>query len=200
TGDIPRDLDATRAALDLAEKTGDLLQTYIGCAQRAWAYSRLGEHATAEEFMAQSRATGKQLGSRLILANFFAAQEAELALNAGRPAEAIARAAAAIAAGQALGELPVDGLAHRVWGEALAAGPTPDRAAADEHLAASVQAYLAGAALLEGAHSERAWGRVCRAHGDADGAAVHLGRAAAQYREYGLAQELERLALEGVPV
>ena len=73
--------------------------------------------------LAQARA--HELGEQLVNADMFAAVNAEIALGAGRVQEAIDLAAHAVAITQEMGGIFCEGLARRVWGQALAALAPP---------------------------------------------------------------------------
>lgn len=117
-----RVLETMQACLAINEQTGDRLQAYIANGMGAWAQSRLGQHPAAAARMAQSRAIGQSLGGRLVLADWFAVAGAELVFNAGRVDEAIPLAEQAIALTKGVGSAYSEGMAHRLLGQALAAG------------------------------------------------------------------------------
>ena len=119
-GNFPAMLEASRACLQAAEACGDQVYVYLGQGFRAWAESRLGDQATAQASLVSLRAVGRSLGGRLSYSDWFAAMEAEIALNAGRVAEACALAEQAVTHARAVGGIFAEGLAQRVWGQALA--------------------------------------------------------------------------------
>jgi hypothetical protein len=115
---------------------------------------------------------------------------AELLLAAGRVEEALARAEVTIELSrEEVGGILSEGLAQRVWGQALARLERWEEA--ERHLAASVQMLLSGEVFLEAARSQVAWGLLCRDRGDLAAAQGHLGQAAAQFETSGLMGELE---------
>lgn len=179
--DNVRVLDAVHACLEVNQKTGDRLQAYIAYGLRAWAQSRLGRHADAADSMSQSQAIAQNLGGRLVLADWFAAARAELALNADHNEEALKLAEEAVNFAQTVGSVYSVGLARRSWGEALAALNPPCVDDAEAQMALSVQALESGAALLEAAHTHFAWGQLCLDWNDGTGAREHFVRAAAQF-------------------
>ena len=191
-GDIPRMLDAGRAALQVAGQAGDQLYVYLGYNIQAWAESRLGQHQAAIESMAQSQAIGQSLGARLLLADWFAAARAEIALNAGHIEDALARAEEAVAIAQAAGGIFAEGLAQRVWGQSLAALYPVRWDEAEVHLGRSVSLLELGECHVEVARTHVAWGLLCRDRDDAAAALDHLQQAAVQFEAAGLSAELER--------
>jgi hypothetical protein len=150
-------LAAAQATVDAAQRSGDRLALYVGNGYRAWAESRRGAHAAAADLMARCVEVGESLGARLVIADWFAAARAELALNAGRADEAIELAAGAVVLARAMGGIFGEALAHRVWAEALSASRPPRADEADEHFAAALRLMETGAALAPAAHLRQAW-------------------------------------------
>ncbi len=190
--DLPHMLEEARACIAASEQSGDRLLAYLGYGFLGLAYCRLGDHQSAAAGMAQSMTTGKSLGGRLILADWFAAVEAEVALVGGQYEPAIALAEKVVAAAQAGGGIFAEGMAQRVWGRALAQLDPPQWDAAEAHLAAAVQAFETGELMLELARARVAWGQVCAGRGDPAAAREHLAKAAAQFETSGLKEEWER--------
>lgn len=186
--------DQARAGSEAGRRAGNSLMVSIGLGFEAWALSMLGQHERAEERMAEAYAEAQKIGGRWVLADWIAAARAELALNAGRPDEAIARTGAAIEMGSAIGGIFAEALARRVWGLALArlrADRGADRGAdrheeSDAQMQASLQLFEAGGCMLEVAHTHLAWGLVCHDRGDQRAATEHLEQAADQFKAAGL--------------
>jgi tetratricopeptide (TPR) repeat protein len=195
-----RMVETVQACLALNEQTGDRLQAYIAHAELAWAQSRLGDHAGAAESMARSQEIGSALGGRLVTADWFAAANAELALNAGQFDLAAERALSAIQVAQGVGSAFSEGMACRIYAEALAHLAIGRWAEAQAQFAASVQRLESGGALLEVAHTRAAWGRELAAHGDASGARTSLEQAEAQFARSELAGPAQavRVLLDGL--
>ncbi len=189
-GDILRLAEESRAAIRAAEKAGDRLVAYIGYALQAWAESRLGGHAAAAEDLVKSKQIARQLGEHLVFADWLAAASAEIALNVGRVTEALALAEEAVKSAKSVDGVYAEGLAHRIWAQALMALTPPRYDEAETHLAASLQLFESGDARLEAARTHVAWGILCRDRGDPASAREHLGRAAAQFEASELTQEL----------
>ena len=158
--------------------------------EHALASSRLGDHTSAAETMAQARALDQQLPEGRAFTDWYAAAEAEIALNAGRIAEAIALAEHAVTCAQTLGGIYAQGLAQRVWGIALARQDAWGQAEA--HFAASLLALETGEAQIEFARTLVARGNVFRARGDQSAAREQYARAAAQFQAAGLDEEFAR--------
>lgn len=200
-GDIARMLQTGADTIEAAERSGDRLATYVGHGDRAWAESRRGDHEAATAHMARCREVAGTLGARLVIADWFAAARAEMALRAGRPAEAAALAGEAVEFARSMGGIFGEGLAQQVWGEALAAADPARWEEAEAHFAAAEELFGAGEARLPAAHLHLTWGRLLLARGDAEAARGHLEQAAAQYEASGLDAPLAaaRALLEGTP-
>jgi len=187
-GDPAQMLSESRQAVEGAQQLGEWLIVYLGYGFSAWAQSRLGQ---PEEGM-QSVENVQSVGNRLGLTFFqdtFAAVTAELRLLAGQTEEALARAGAVVELANEVGGILSAGLAHRVWGQALARLARWEEAEA--HLAESWQTLLSGEVLLEAARTQVAWGLLCRDYGELASAQGHLEQAAAQFEASGLTKELE---------
>jgi class 3 adenylate cyclase/tetratricopeptide (TPR) repeat protein len=178
--------DAARDASATGRRASNALMTSVGLGFEAWALSMLGEHEEAEERMAEARAEAATIGGRVVAADWIAAANAQLALNAGRAEEAITRAQAAIEMSRAIGGIFGEGLAQRTWGQALAQLNPPQHEEADQHLATSLQLFEAGECRIEVAHTHLAWGLLCHERGDRPAAVEHLQQAAEQLKATGL--------------
>jgi tetratricopeptide (TPR) repeat protein len=189
-GDVARMLETSRDTIRSAERSGDRLALYVGHGDAAWAECRRGDHAAAAEHMARCHEVAETLGGRLVIADWFAAAGAEMALRAGYPPEATALAEEAVAFARSMGGTFGEGLAHQVWGEAAAAADPPRMDEAEEHFAAARELFATGEARLPAAHLQLAWGRLLLARGGAAAARGHLEEAAAQFEASGLAGPL----------
>lgn len=189
-GDVAQMLETSADTIEAAERSGDRLAIYVGHGDRAWAECRRGDHAAAAAHMERCREVGQTLGPRLVIADWFAAARAEMALRAGRLAEAASLAAEAVEFARSMGGLFGEGLAEQTWGEALAAMDPPRTGEAEGHFAAAQQAFEAGGAHLPLAHLRLAWGRVLLERGRAGDARPHLEAAAAQFAASELAAAL----------
>lgn len=120
-----------------------------------------------------------------------AAAEAEIALDTGHNQEATALAEQAVAQARAVGSIYSEGLAQRIWGQALARLGSASWDEAEEHFAASLSAFQAGEARLEAAQTQVAWGRALRERGNDAAAREHFEQAARQFEASGLTQKLD---------
>src|SRR5439155_16608045 len=118
-GDPQHALEVARTALADARESSSKMYTYFDLVLMTWAESRLGQHTAAVESLDQVRAVAKQLGPRLLLGDWLAAVEAEMALEAGAISEALALAERAAAFARSIGGTFAEALAQRVWGQAL---------------------------------------------------------------------------------
>ena len=143
TGDMRRVLLESQQTRQLADASGDRMYCYFSYGYQVLAHSRLGEHAAAADNLTRQRDMAASLGRNLATADWFAAMEAEVALNAGRSDEALALAHAAIEDAVAVDGLYSEGFARRVCGQALAATGAP-RSAIDGQFASSVECFDRG--------------------------------------------------------
>ncbi len=193
---LARDADglreAGRVAAAAGEQAGSPLLVHIAICFEAWGLSMLGRHEAARERMADAQAVAEALGGRLFMADWVAAANAELALNAGRPLEAVERAQVAVEMAQAVEGVFGEGLAQRAWGIGLARSGAAAIDASEGHLGRSLELFEAGGSRVEVAHTEMAWGQVCRERADEIAAADHFRRAAAGFEVAGLAVLADR--------
>jgi hypothetical protein len=184
--------EAGRVAAEAGEGAGSPLIVYIGQGFCALGHDLLGVHDVAREWMTTAQATAGSIGSRLFLADWFAAADAQLSLHAGDPATALSRAEAAVALARSIEGVFGEGFAHRVWGLALAALDPSDLERAAVHLGRSIELFESGGCRVEAAHTRLEWGILLRDGGDAMGASAHLRRAETFFEAAGLDRPLAR--------
>jgi tetratricopeptide (TPR) repeat protein len=175
----------SRIAVDAAELSGDQVYAYLGCGVGAWADSRLGRHASALAEMMRARAIAARLGQRFVMADWFLAVEAELALAAGQLEQAIEFAEAAAEGVRATGGAFAEALARRTWGVALAAMSPPDLEEAALRLEESLRLFEIGDARMEAARARVDLAKVLAARGDSEEACREFGTAAHDLTEGG---------------
>jgi hypothetical protein len=159
---------------------------------QAWAESRLGLVDAAIQTFAKWEDLVASLGGRLIIADWFAAANAEITLAAGRVEEAQALAQQAVTLAKSVNGLFGEGEAERVWAQALAACEPERWDDVEAHLSASVRALEAGDARLEAARTQAVWGRLLANRRAVAAAREHLTLAAAQFERTALTAELAR--------
>ncbi|HEX2174244.1 MAG TPA: helix-turn-helix transcriptional regulator, partial [Dehalococcoidia bacterium] len=210
-GDLGAAAEAGRAAVAAGETSGIRFAAHLGSGLVAWSESRRGNYHSAADWFDRHRTSGGSLGARLVFTDWFTAADAEFKLLAGDPAAALAAAQAAVGLGQLAGGVFAEGLAHRVWGLALATlqnaasdtrrssptRPQPEAATSihsddtpEAHFALSIRLLESGAAVLEAARTHVAWGLLARDRGDTAAAADHLDQAAITFEAAGLTAEL----------
>jgi len=191
-------LSASRTAGQTAEQFGNQLYVYWAQGFQAWAAGRLKQFSTAQEIWHTQQTLAHLLGGaapgkHLAYDDWFLAAQAETALQAGRTDEAIELAEAALDTAQLTENLYVRGLAHRVWGQALAVtAPHNGHRSADDHFAESVVCLEGGDARLEIARTHFTWGLICRARGDRARALKYFEQATAQFKASQLTGEYNR--------
>jgi tetratricopeptide (TPR) repeat protein len=193
SGDLPLAIEAGLQTVKTAERSGDQVYTYLGQGLRGWAEGRAGRFEAARISMARSQAAAQELGRSLQLVDWLAVANAEIAFGLGRIEEALALAEQAVDIAQEMGGTFAEGLARRVWGQALAALTPPCWDEAEVLLAESVGVLQSGQSWLAAARTHVAWGIVCRDRGDIVGAREHWEKAAAQWEESELPWELEKV-------
>ena len=164
SGDWPLVIEHLAKVLELARETGDKLHLSLAWSGIAWAHSQLGRHDSAAECRASAQRIADTMGGRLMLNDWFCAGDAEMALNAGDVDLALRRAAQVAEETGAAGQLFSCGIAHRVWGEALALGG--DFGAADEHMEKSIATHAAGGIHAQVARTRFRWALQHRRRGD----------------------------------
>jgi tetratricopeptide (TPR) repeat protein len=189
-GDMRRLISAAQAALEFAHKSNELLPIFHAHGFLAWAESRAGRFAAARQHWSEMKAAGERLGGQAYLSDWFAAAEAELALNEGRPLDASHLAEQAVTVARASGGLLAEGWARRTWAQALMKQQQWEEAEAQ--LSQSLALFEAGSARLEAARTHLVWGEGCQHIGKAGDARLHLEQAAAQFEASGLSDELAR--------
>jgi tetratricopeptide (TPR) repeat protein len=178
-GDWRQMADEAGTAVRAAKTSGDWAYVYASHGFEALAESRLGNHQAAIERISEAKEVARRLGERqLILAETFAAVEAEVALNAGHVEDAISLAQNAVAVAAPIGSLYALGLAYRIWGVALSRFSMANWGDAEEQMAASLRACEAGHGSLEAARTHLAWARMCLSRNDRSAALQHLEKAA----------------------
>lgn len=193
SGDASRMLEASNAVVAVSESAGERLWTALGYSFQGWAQSRLGDHAAALSSTAKGKAIIESLGGRVVAADWLAAAEAEIALNAGRTEEALTLASQAVVFAQKAGGIYGVALAERTWAQALARLDPPLWEDAEARLAESLRLFEEGDSRLEMARTQVVWGDICRARGDLSGAGEHCRKALQQFEVSGLADEVARL-------
>jgi tetratricopeptide (TPR) repeat protein len=192
SGDIAGMLLASHQVTDLAQKTGDRLLSYMGHGFHAWAEGRCGNFDGARADLERLEAIGKTVGPKIALSDWFMAAKAEIAFAAGQFKEACDQAQETITFAQAGGGIFAEGMAERVWGQALASLDPPQWEEAETHMTASLRALETGDCRVEVARTHLAWGKICLLRGDLAAAEGHFLKAAQQFEASGLAAELEQ--------
>jgi hypothetical protein len=194
-GDMPRTIREARAAYEGAERSGDWLQVYHGHGFVAWASSRMGDHVTAAQEMAQSNAVGELLGAHPFLGDWLAAAQVELALNAGEFDRALELAPRSVEFAQAVSGIFAEAWTRRAWAQAIVRAHSTSDREIDAQFAESVRLFESGDAQLEAAHTRVAWGKVLVHRDDSVNrlqAREHFEKAASQFEASGLTRELEQ--------
>jgi tetratricopeptide (TPR) repeat protein len=191
--DMTRLLVESERTEEVAVKSDMALHASLALGFKALAQSRLGQAQDALETMAAGRAVGARVGGQLMMSDWLAAANAEIAYNAGKSGVAIRLAEQAAALAQSCDGIFAEGWAQRVRGQASASAEGgKENDTADGHLARSLELFERGGAVIEAARTRAAWGQALAARGKAEAAREHFEKAAAQFRASELTSELER--------
>ena len=194
-GELDRVVEESRAVVNVATQSQDQMYVYMAHGFRAWAESRLGNQTAAVESMDRAKTIGKELGQRLFFTDWFAAADAEIAFNDNRMEDALTIAEQGVSMAQSIGGGYAEGVAHRVWGQALAAIPGHQWNKAEEHLAQSLHLFASGKARLEIARTHVVWGLAYRDRGELNAAREQLEKASAQWETSGVTWELKKVQM-----
>jgi tetratricopeptide (TPR) repeat protein len=178
--DIPRMLEASRAVVETAQATRDIVFVCSGSFFVAWAQSYLGNRQAAFESLARARGILQTLNGQIPSRELYAAVEAEIALNAGQVEEAQALAEQAVSLARSVESIFAEGLARRVQGQAIARNDPRNWDLAETHLSESLRLFEQGTARLEAARTHRGWGELLQDCGSREAAREHLEKAAAK--------------------
>jgi tetratricopeptide (TPR) repeat protein len=189
--DYARMLDASLIVIETAQQTGDRMFVYLGYGFSAWAEGRMGRAESARKRMTQSQEIERSIGGQLLLTDLFAAADAELYLLSGNAEEALKLVEEAVKYAQTVGGHIAEGIAQRVWGQALVTVDPSRWEDAQAHLDTSVRLLEGGEACIVAAHTHMVWGQLCLDRGYVAAAREHLTRAAEQYEASGLIEALE---------
>lgn len=196
--DMARLVQESERTVEVAIKTDMALHASLALGFKALAQSRLGQPQEALETMAAARAMGARVGGQLMMSDWLAAANAEIAYNAGKREDAIRLAEEAATLAQACEGIFAEGWAQRVWGQASTeAEGVSQKEEVDGHLARSLELFERGGAVIEAARTRVAWGQVLQARGKAEAAREHFEKAAAQFQASGVRHIVGLDALAG---
>ncbi|MGH7552058.1 MAG: tetratricopeptide repeat protein, partial [Longimicrobiales bacterium] len=170
--------DSAGHIVDGAQASGDAVALYVGLGFLGWAEASTGRYDEAAATMRRCREVGENLGQRLVIADWFAAVDAEVALGLGKVEDALVLAHKAVELARSSGGVFAEARAQRTWARALAVADPTRWAEVEEHLRASMQAAEAACALPELARTRVAFGALCLSRGDRLAALDHFREAA----------------------
>jgi tetratricopeptide (TPR) repeat protein len=179
-------LEEGLATVEAGQQNADQLIQYLGYGLCGWAESRLGRHAQAREAMQRAQAIARSIGGHPVMSDMLAAGQAEISLNAGLPEEACSLAEQASSFAGSIGGVLAQGMAHRVWGQAVA-GLTPprwDEVAA--HFDEAMRLFELADARLELVHTWVAQGQLLHDQARLSEAQDVWAKAAAQFESFDL--------------
>jgi hypothetical protein len=160
--DYAKAIETGLYALELGEKTHDLILMITLHRALAWAYARSGDPTSAEASSARARAIMEQLGGDVPLGAWFAAAEMERMLAQPYNDSAIVRAEELLERTRAADSIFPSGLLYRALAQA-----TPTFTQAENYLNQSIGMFEAGEARAEVARTRVVYGDLLRANGSA---------------------------------
>ena len=188
-GELAKAVQSAQAAIEVAKQSGDRIYVYVGYGISAWAACRMGDLLNASDYLKHCRAIADELGGRVIMGDLFITAAAEAALNAGRIDEALELAQQAVKIAQQIKGILAEGIARRIWAQALCAKDAANWDHAQELLAHSLKILQAGQNNNEVARSRLIWGRLCEEFGDSDAAHDMWRQTASEFEAAGLTDE-----------
>jgi class 3 adenylate cyclase/tetratricopeptide (TPR) repeat protein len=192
-GDLPKAIDAAKAAVNSSMQSGDLIYLYVGYGLLAWSSARSGRKDLAYKSMNQSQEVAHQLGGKVIMGDVFQSARAEMAYLIGDMDTAIQTANQTIEMAQKIGAIWSTGVSYRVWGQALYKSELQSWEETGQKFAESIHILESGQNQMEAARTHFAWGQLYYDLGNADEARVHLEQAAHKFSESNANKDLENV-------
>ncbi len=182
-------------AIDLAEKTHDLILLTTLYRSLSWTYTRLGDGVSAESSSVKGREIMDRLGGDVPLGAWFATFEIERLLIEGHTDAAVAKAEDLVTRLRAADAIFPSGLLYRVLAQA-----SPSFAQAEAYLNDSLGMFQAGEARTEEARTRVAYGDLLRDRAEPAAARLQWQAAANIFEAGGFERDLAdvRNRLQGV--
>lgn len=193
-GDFAALLNRARLALEHARKSEERIYRHSALSLMGWAHGILGSFQQARDCRAEADAVERELGGKLLLADWFAAADAEIALRAGDLSLAVKLAQQSVPAWRQHHRLLALGLAEQVWGLALGFLDPTQSEEADSHLQQALTVMTSTKQVLPAARLCWEWARLCRHRGSAAMADRLHHQAAAQFASSGCPHVIDALA------
>jgi tetratricopeptide (TPR) repeat protein len=167
TGDWPLVVENLSHVITIASDTGDKLHMSLAWSGLGWAKSTLGAVANGQTCRTTGASIARSLGGQVMLADWYGAGDADMALQAGDLDRALTLAED-VARRSAEAGLPFSlGVAERVRGQVLSRYGRGVES--DDRLHASIDALEKGGLLLQAAWSRLHWGVLLRQrHAESD--------------------------------
>jgi tetratricopeptide (TPR) repeat protein len=191
--DAPHLFEESQIVLEFAQKSGDQLHRYWAYGFAAFANSWQRQLDKAAAYLEQAVSTGQAIGPRLVLQDWFAISAAEIAFYQGKRDEALTLSENAVQSAKEIGSAYTEGIAHRIWGQALCAGQAPRLDEAEAQLMTAAQLLEIADGRLELARCHQAMGCLYRDLGNSSNAELYFANAAAQFAASGLKDELDQV-------
>ncbi len=182
-------IEAAKQAIEVAQQSGDQIYAYLGYGFRGWAECRSGQLEGALDSLTRAQGIADKVGTGF-MGDWIASARAELAFCMANYEEALTLAQATVEMSQKMGGILGEGLARRVWGQALAALGQMEKASAQ--LDESLNLLEAGSARLEIAFTLIAQGKVLQYQGKYADAREKWMKAAEQFKLSEIKNELDK--------
>ncbi|MFO0580138.1 MAG: AAA family ATPase [Polyangia bacterium] len=175
------------------DKLGEKTYGAVAWSLAAWAHAQLGRHEEARTVRTKALGLAAEFNGKYLGADWFAASDAEAALLAGRPEEALTIARGVAERSRAAGLPQSLGIAERAAGAALAQlGADPNEVSA--RMEQSLRAFADGELVLDAAQTYLAWAECDKLRGDLEAASQHADEARRRLVSGGCERALRELA------
>lgn len=192
-GELELVVEQARSAERAARQMQDHAWVYVSHGLAAWALGRMGKYPEAMGEFAKQEPYPAQLGGSIVLSDWFAAARAEITLAMGEVDCALELAESAVNLARKIGGVYAEGLAERVWGQALARSDSAPWEQAEAHLNASLSVFEREDAHLEAARTRVALGELYQKRRDFFAARDCWSQSAARFAAAGLEHDAQKV-------
>lgn len=190
-GDFAALLAHAQLALAHAQKSDEKLYRHTVLSLIGRAQGMLGNIQDARTSRAEAALVEQELGGRLLLSDWFAAADAEIALRAGEIPLAVQIVQEFVPTWRREQRLLALGLAEQVWGLGLGCAEPADATEADAHLQAGLDIMESSQQILAAARLRLEWAHLCLRRGHLEQAQTLRAQAVAQFQASGCAHLVE---------
>ncbi|WP_158257530.1 serine/threonine-protein kinase [Haliangium sp. UPWRP_2] len=192
-GDFAALLGRAKLTLEHAQKSEERIYRHNALSLLGWAQGILGSVKDALACRAEAKSVKRELGGRILLSDWFAAADAEIALRAGDFSQALKLVQQSVPEWRRNQRFLALGLAEQVWGLALGFQDPAQSEEADSHLQQALSVMTSSGQVLPAARLRLEWARLCHYHGAIDRAEDLRMQAVAQFEAAGCRQVVDGL-------